>query len=96
MEELAVHMRIGAGDAGKTAMAAGVLRALISAAFLRIGCGKILDLRIAPDFDGISFAAYVRCIFSCQPGDMMLAAIRYALKEKRSKRRKGKPIAGNV
>jgi len=85
MERVAVHMRIGAGDAGKTAIAAGALHAMASAALLRLGRETAVDLRIIPDFDAASLAVYVRCIFSCQPGDIMLAAIRFAMKKRKKK-----------
>jgi len=86
MEQLAVYMRVGLDDAGQTAMAAGALRALASAALLHAKREAAVDLRITPDFDCASFAAYTRCIFSCQPGDIMLAAIRFALKKKRKQK----------
>ena len=85
MERLSVHIRIGVGDAALTAVAAGALRALAAAAFERVKRGAQVDLCVAPEFGDASFAAHVRCIFSCQLGDIMLAAIRVALKKRKKK-----------
>ena len=85
MEQLTIRLRVGLDDAGQTAVAAGALRALTSAACLQVGCGAAMDLQVIPDFDCASFAAYGRCIFSCQAGDIMLAAIRTVLKKRKKK-----------
>jgi len=82
MEYLAAHVRLGLGDAGETAVATGFVRALAFAALRHLGRGAQVNLHVAPDFDGTSFTAHVRCVFSCQPGDMMLAAVRFFLKKK--------------
>jgi len=80
MERLTVNARIGLGDACETAMIAGALRALASAAVLRVERG--VDLHVVPDFDCASCAMQICCVFSCQPGDIMLAAIRFFMRKK--------------
>ena len=82
MERLSLQARIGLGDAAGTAVAAGALRALASAVFERAGHGAQTDVYVSPDFERAVFAVRVRCLFSCQPGDMMLAAVRYAMRKK--------------
>jgi len=76
MERLALDARVGLGDAAQTALAAGCLRALAAAAFSRLESEAAYELRVTPDFGCACFCAQARCIFSCQPGDIMLAAIR--------------------
>ncbi len=84
MEQLSLDARVGLGDAAQTAVAAGCLRALASAAFLKLGSEADEELlRITPDFDHAGFCAQLRCIFSCQAGDIMLAAAKAALQKNR-------------
>lgn len=85
IEQLTIRLRVGLDDAGQTAVVAGALRALTSIVYLRAGCEAAMDLRVIHEFDCASFAAYGRCIFSCQAGDIMLAAIRSALKKRKKK-----------
>jgi len=85
MERLSIRMRVGVGDAAGTAVAAGALRALFFSVLEHMDRGIQMDLQVAPDFEQPAFAAYGHCTFSCQPGDMMLAALRFALKERRNK-----------
>ena len=83
MEWLTADVRIGLGAAGETAAAAGILQALASALLLHAGHGAAVQLRVQPDFNHASFAAHAHCIFSCQSGDIILEAIRFALKKKK-------------
>jgi len=76
MELLSLHVRIGLGDAAQTALAAGCIRALAAAGFLRLESEADHELRVEPDFASPCFCMQARCIFSCQAGDIMLAAIR--------------------
>lgn len=69
-----ISLRLGLGDACMTAIAAGAVRALLCAMIpggLR-GC----DLYVKPEFSGI--CAHAAGIFSCQAGDIMLAALKTA------------------
>jgi len=81
MEHLGFEARIGLGDAGKTALACGCLRAVASSFILRFGRGAVCDLRIAPDFSHTCFSAYASCTFSCQMGNILLAALKKNRKE---------------
>ena len=83
MERLSLDARVGLGDAAQTAVAAGCLRALASAAFMKIGSGASEEMCITPDFDHAGVCVQLRCIFSCQAGDIMLAAARAALQKNR-------------
>ena len=83
MERMGVRARVGLNDAGKTAMAAGCMRALAHAAFSRVDCEALAEISVMPDFERGGFAGYAYCLFSCQMGDIIAAAIRYALKVKK-------------
>lgn len=85
IEQLLLDARIGLGDAAQTAIAAGSLRAIAATAFSRIDSKADFALHVMPDFERAGFCAQVRCIFSCQTGDIMLAALRTAL-QKNSKK----------
>lgn len=82
-ERMAVHLRIGLGDACETAVAAGALRALLSALLVSVGDPAIGDLRVAPDFDRACFCADVSGIFSYQLGDIILAALKQAQRNRK-------------
>ena len=81
MECAMLHARIGLNDASQTALAAGALRALACAALLSCAGGARRELRVTADYDAVCFAAYGRCIFSCQAGDIMLAVLKAAVKK---------------
>jgi len=87
MELLSAQIRVGLGDAGGTAVAAGLVHALAAAAMMRAGRSAQINLCVAPDFGCTSLAVHVRCIFSCQAGDMMLAAIRLKKRKKKAGKR---------
>lgn len=80
-ERIALHMRLGLEDAAETAVAAGMVRALVLSALSCLGCRADSDVRIAPDFGGAGVAAHARCIFSCQAGDIMFAVIKTAVRK---------------
>ncbi|MBQ7886099.1 MAG: DUF2953 domain-containing protein [Clostridia bacterium] len=84
-ERLTVHLRLGFGDACDTAVASGAAHALICAVLAAAGGLQVCDLRVTPDFDRACLCARMSGIFSCQPGDIMLAA----LKQARRKRKEG-------
>ena len=75
-----LQMRIGLEDAGATALAAGALRAGVLSALSLINASGA-SVSILPDFGGTCFLMDVRCIFSCQPGDIMTAVIKTAVKK---------------
>ena len=77
-ERLALHVRLGLGDAGATAVAAGTVRALAAALLVPIQGGAPPDVRVEAAFGGAELAAHARCIFSFQPGDIMLAVLKTA------------------
>ncbi len=73
-----VQIRLGLGDAGETALAAGSLRALLRSAGAALGAR--VAVHVAADYAGACFCAQARCIFSLQVGDVILAAIKAANK----------------
>ena len=81
MELLSLDARIGLGDAAQTAVAAGSMQAIAAAAFSRLHSEADSVVCVMPDFERVGFCAQARCIFSCQAGDMMLAAVKAALKK---------------
>ena len=84
IELLSLDARIGLGDAAQTAVAAGSMQALAAAAFSRLDSEADSVVCVMPDFERTGFCAQARCIFSCQAGDMMLAAIKAALKNRQA------------
>lgn len=81
IERLSFDARVGLGDAGETALAAGCLQALAAALFARLNSEAAQEIRVAPDFETTGLCVMLRCIFSCQAGDIMLAVIRTAVKK---------------
>lgn len=82
-EGLALQVRLGLGDAAQTALAAGALRALLSALLAALGGGLPCMLRIVPDFKGTGLEAHGQGVFLFQAGDVMAAVMRAALKRAR-------------
>ena len=82
-ERIAAHVRLGLGDAGETAVGCGAAHALLCALFSPLGAGPACDLHVVPDFSGQCFCAYLQGIFSCQPGDIMLAALKDVLNKRK-------------
>jgi len=84
-ERVALHLRLGLGDACATAVAAGTVHALACALLAAAGDPRISELRVTPDFAQAGLCAHMTGIFSCRLGDIMLAALRPA----RRKRKEG-------
>ena len=84
-ERMAVHLRIGLGDACETAVAAGAVQALSCAMLVRVCEMDRCDLRVSPDFSRCCLQAHMTGIFSCRLGDIILAALTAA----RRKRKEG-------
>lgn len=80
-EAMTVHVRAGLGDAAQTALAAGAMRAALSAVMGRIG--KPAQVIIEPDYCAPGFALEARGIVSFCVGDIIHAAICAALKKKK-------------
>ena len=74
-------IRLGLDDARYTAVAAGAVRAAVSA--LLCGLGTPLELLVEPDFRAPCFLLAAQGIFSARPGDIMFAVLRTALNKKR-------------
>ena len=81
-EKLAVNVRFGLGSAAETAVGAGAVHALLCALFAGIGAAHACELRVIPSFDKVSFQADVTGIFSLRIGDIMLAALKAALRKR--------------
>jgi len=82
-ESVVVHVRLGLGSAAETAIAAGAVHALACALLFPLEGRQTCDLRVTPDFDKACLNAYLRGIFSFQLGDIMLAALKAALKKRK-------------
>jgi len=76
-----IRMRIGTGDAAVTAVAAGMLHTLITAALGLAGVAGVSDVSVFPDFAKPCAVLRARCIFSFSLGDIMFAAVRAAVKK---------------
>lgn len=90
MELLRVNVRLGTGDAAQTAMLSGCIRAVCAALFARMGGEAEKELCVFPDFAYTGFAAHACCIFSCQGGDIILAAVKDAVNKRRKRDLSGK------
>ena len=84
-ERMAVHLRIGLGDACETAVAAGAVQALSCAMLVRVCEMDRCDLRVSPDFSRCCLQVHMTGILSCRLGDIILAALTAA----RRKRKEG-------
>ena len=73
--------RIGLEDAAATALAAGTLRAMISAFCAAYGLHES-GVNVSAQLENRCLLAETRCIFSSQLGDVMFAAARSMLKGK--------------
>ena len=82
-ERIAIHLRMGLGDACQTAVAAGAAQALICALLASAGYGQACELRIVPEFSGTCLHARLQGIFSCQVGDIILAALKTACRNRK-------------
>ena len=92
-ESMVVHVRLGLGNAAETAVAAGMVHALACALFYPLNRNQTCDLRVKPEFDQTCLRAFLRGIFSFQLGDIMLAAIKAAVRKRREGFRwKGIPL----
>lgn len=76
-------LRIGLGQADETAVAAGALRAAISALAASLPAAPPLRLHVQADFERPAFLGVGHCIFSFALGDIMFAAARFALRKTR-------------
>lgn len=76
------RVRIGAGDAAATALAAGAAQASVSALLSALPEGIRRDVRIDADAGGLHFLAAARCIWIARVGDIMLAAAKTAAKDR--------------
>ena len=82
-ERLEVCLRLGLGDACETAVAAGAVRAMLCSLLASSGSLRVCELRIVPEFSCACLRAHLRGIFSCQLGDIMLAALKTALRKRK-------------
>ena len=82
-EHLAIHVRLGLGDACGTAVAAGAVHALICALLVSAGHGQACDLRIVPEFSGLCLQAHLQGIFSCQAGNIIFASLQTARRNRK-------------
>ena len=71
-----IKLRLALGDACETAIASGAAHALLSALFACMGGLRGCDLCVAPDFKADRLCMHAVGLFSCQPGDIMLAALK--------------------
>ena len=83
MDRISFCARIGLEDAKETALAAGCLQAVASALLSAVNREGRQACFVFPDFDSSGYCAQLCCIFSCQAGDIMLAAIKAAVRKSR-------------
>ncbi len=80
-EKMELRIRIGTGNAATTALAAGSVRA---AGLSVLSCVKNrppCDFRVEPVFKTPCVLIYARCIFFVRAGDIMIAAVKTAVKK---------------
>ena len=80
---LSLHVCVGLGDACETAVAAGAIRAFAAALFAASARPQAWELRVTPEFSRACLSAYGRGIFFCQPGDIILAALKATKRKKK-------------
>ena len=80
---LSLSVRVGLGDACETAMAAGAIRALAATLFAAAARPQACKLCVVPEFSGECLYVYGRGIFFCQPGDIMLASLKAAIRKRK-------------
>lgn len=80
-EQISLHMRLGLEEAWSTAVAAGTVKAGVSALLSALQTDAPCDLRVDSDFRAPCFLMTARCIFSACPGDIMFAVLKAAVKK---------------
>lgn len=83
LDFLMLHMRLGLGDAGATALASGTVHALACSLLAPLGDLRTCDLRVTPDFDKVCLRVHARSIFFCRAGDIMLALLKAAPRKRK-------------
>lgn len=87
-ERIVIHARVGMGDAAETAIACGALQTVLYTLFMPTD-GGCCDLRIIPDYSCACLCAMAQGIFSCQPGDIILAALQDARRKQKKTGKEG-------
>ena len=84
-DRIVIRARLGLADAAQTALLCGAMHALLCA--LLSSNEKTLPriLNVQPDFSGGGLCMFAQGIFSCQAGDIMLAARKGARRRKTGK-----------
>lgn len=80
-QTLEIRLRLGLEEAWSTAVAAGAVRALARALLAGLRRAPPCDLRVDADFRAPCMVMTARCIFSVRAGDIMLAAVKTAVKK---------------
>ena len=84
-ECLAIDLRLGLGDACETAVAAGVMQALLCALLAHTGNRRACALSVVPEFSGTCLHGRLMGVFSCQVGDVILAALKTARRNRKER-----------
>ena len=83
LDFLMLHMRLGLGDAGATALASGTVHALACSLLAPLSELRNCDLRMTPDFEKACLCVHARGIFFCSAGDIMLALLKAAPRKRK-------------
>ena len=84
-DSIVIRARLGLADAAQTALLCGAAHALLCALLSSGEKPLARVLRVTPDFSGEGLCVFAQGIFSCQPGDIMLAALKDARRRKTGK-----------
>ena len=82
--QIDIRMQLGMQDAAVSAVACGVVQAILTAHLAVLGLAAHSDIRIVPDFTTLCCVVDARCIFSFSLGDIMIAAARAAVRKTKS------------
>ena len=80
-ERIQIHLRIGMEEASSTAMASGAARAFLSSLVNSVQGPAPCEVEVEPDFQEPGFVLTARCIFFVRAGDLILAALKTAVKK---------------